>query len=125
MYCKNCGKEIDDSSYTCPFCYTIVNSNNDNNFGNSQSGYGHSQNSVNNYHYEKETNSDAIVGFILSFFSALLGWIFGGIGLYKANRLETRKGHGLSVAAITISTINFILSLIVFSFQPENFWLLF
>lgn len=26
MFCKNCGKEIQDNSYSCPFCNTIQNS---------------------------------------------------------------------------------------------------
>ena len=52
----------------------------------------------------------AIAGFICSFFSPLLGWIFGGIGLNRSIK-RNGKGQGLSIAAIVIATIMFIVVL--------------
>lgn len=66
----------------------------------------------------KQSNGMAIAGFILAFFSPLLGWIFGGIGLSQS---KTKGGAGkkLAIAAIVIATINFILGIILsFSVLP-------
>ena len=56
----------------------------------------------------KKTNGIAIAGFVCSFFIPLLGWIFGGIGIKKSK--ETNSGYGLSLAAIIIATIGFVIN---------------
>ena len=79
-YCKRCGRQILDDAVICPNC------------GCAQENQRHN-----------ETNGMSIAGFICSFFFPLLGLIFGGVGLKKAN--ETGQGKGLSVAAIIISLV--------------------
>jgi len=60
----------------------------------------------------KEYSKMAIAGFICSFFSSLLGWIFSGIGLHNIAKYDL-KGKGLSIAGIIISSVNFIIGMII------------
>lgn len=85
-YCTKCGHEILDDAVVCPNCGCTVETNK-----------------------SDETNSMAIAGFVCSFFIPLLGWIFGGLGLKKSK--ETNKGKSLSIAAIVISTVSFVIYL--------------
>ena len=55
-------------------------------------------------------NGMAIAGFVCSFFIPLLGWIFGGIGLSRSQKLDG-KGKGFSIAAIAIATVMFLINL--------------
>ncbi len=90
MFCKNCGKEIDDNAYVCLHCGAKIKEENS--------------------FFEPNTNGIAIAGFICSFFIPLLGWIFGGIGLSRANK-RNGKGKNLSIAALVIATVLFFLNL--------------
>ena len=51
-------------------------------------------------------NGMAVAGFVCSFLVPILGWIFGGIGLSRSAKRKG-KGKGLSIAAIVIATIMF------------------
>ncbi len=88
MYCKNCGHELCDEAVICTNCGLPV------------------ANAVK----KEEKNGMAIAGFVCSFFIPLLGWIFGGVGLSRANKRDG-KGKGFSVAALVISSIMFIINL--------------
>lgn len=57
-----------------------------------------------------EKNGMAIAGFVCSFFVPILGWVFGGIGLSKAKKLNG-KGKGFSIASIAIATVMFFIYL--------------
>ena len=83
MYCKNCGKEIDDKAEICIYCGC---------------GTGQKQTTKN------ETNVLAIVGFIFSFFFAVVGLICSILGYRKAAELGG-SGKGLSIAGIIISAV--------------------
>ena len=97
-YCLKCGNEVTDDAVICSRC------------GSSAIG------SQNIYSSSSGKNGFAIAGFICSFFIPLLGWIFGGIGLNKAYK-NGGKGEKLSIAALIISTLLFILNLfIIFRF---------
>ena len=89
MYCKNCGKEIDDKAYVCPFCGVKVAE-------------------------EKEEKSGGNVFAGLSYLGILvpiLGWIFGGIGIAKSQKLGG-KGLGVAIGGIVVSTIIFFIALL-------------
>ena len=79
MYCKNCGKEIEDKAVICVYCG--VRTGNDS---------------------ASLTNTMAIIGLICSFVLAPLGLVFGILGLRFANR-NGGCGKGMSIAAIIIS----------------------
>lgn len=87
-YCSKCGNQVLDDAIICPKCGCMVDGK-----------------------LKSEKNEMAVVGFICSFFSSLLGLIFGGIGLYRS---EDRNGNGkgLSIAAILISCFIFFVKII-------------
>ena len=96
-FCSKCGNELLDDAVVCPKCgcatdYEKVST--------------YSQSST------SQTNGFAIAGFVCSFFIPLLGWIFGGIGLNKANKMDG-KGKGFAIAAIAIATAGFFISFII------------
>ncbi len=96
MFCKNCGKELDDRAVICPYCGVPTGVSEDNKI----------------YDYQAtRTNGYAIAGFVLSFFIALLGLIFSIIGLRKVD--EYNSGKGFSIAGIVISIVSMVLYFIV------------
>ncbi|MDE6597696.1 MAG: DUF4190 domain-containing protein [Clostridia bacterium] len=86
MFCKNCGKEINDNAVVCPHCGVQV---------------AHVQ--VNNSN-SNESNTIAIVGFVFAFFMPLIGLICSCIG-YKRAKNEGMNNKGLAIAGIVISAI--------------------
>lgn len=61
---------------------------------------------------KKRWNGFAVAGFVLSFFSGLLGLIFSIIGVNNASKYDD-KGKGLAIAGIIISCIDLIIELIL------------
>lgn len=111
MFCKNCGKEIDDRAMVCPNCgfgtdiiSTMVNKNAEK---------------------EKRANPCAIVGFILSLVALLFtflnivvywiafaaGFVLSIIGCVKAKKLNS--GKGLSVAGIVFCCLSVLLWVLI------------
>ncbi len=97
MFCTNCGKEINDNAAICPYCGVVANKN----------ALSNASNNTN------QSNTMAIVGFIFSFFFALVGLICSIIGFKKAAELGG-NGKGLALAGIIISSISIIITIIVF-----------
>ncbi len=95
MFCRCCGKEIVDEAVVCPQCGVWVK-----------------KESVLVEEQKKETNGIAVAGFVCSFFIPLLGWIFGGIGLSRANKRKG-KGKGFSIASLAIASANFLIGLLI------------
>lgn len=95
MFCKNCGKEIDDNVAVCPHCgvleKTLSSSNN-----NSQS----------------SENAIAIIGFVYSFLFQLAGLICSIIGFRKAVK-EGAPYKWLSLAGIIISCIMMVVGCVI------------
>lgn len=86
MYCPNCGNQIDDSAYVCPIC------------GASTTGEIQPE-------QKKGKNVMAIVGFVLSFFTALVGLIISAVALKRANNELNGDGKGFATAGIIIGAI--------------------
>ena len=93
-FCQNCGNQVDDAAFVCVKCGCQVGS----------------QQATNT----SDTNGMAIAGFVCSFLSPLLGWVFGGIGLSKSRKMNG-KGKGFAIAALAISTVNFFLYLVLYA----------
>lgn len=85
MYCPKCGADIAHEQ-VCPYCGARSAS--------------------------EETNSLAIVGFVLSFFISLAGLICSAIALKKANTEYGGNGKGLATAGVVISTLALIAEII-------------
>lgn len=94
--CRVCRNEIPQRSIYCPICHQKIKGD----------PVPYAATSA------PQKNGMAVAGFVCSFISPLLGWIFGGIGL---NRSKQRggKGKGLSIAALVIASAMFILNLII------------
>ncbi|HIX08934.1 MAG TPA: zinc ribbon domain-containing protein [Firmicutes bacterium] len=99
MYCKNCGKEIDDKAIICPNCGVATG------FCEAPS--------------QNQTNILAIVGFVLAFFFPLAGLICSIIG---KNKVAEYNGNGknlatagiaVSIAMLALEVIAVIIALIV------------
>lgn len=91
MFCKNCGKEIDDKAVVCPYCGVLQDKS--------------------LAHSKQPTNTLAIVGFVLSFFIAIAGLICSILGRKRANELGG-NGKGLATAGIVISIVSMVISFI-------------
>ena len=87
MFCKNCGKEIDNKAVVCPNCGVATDAFTER---------------------HEEQNILAIVGFILSFFIAIAGLICSIIG-YKNAPQFGGKGKGLALAGIIISIVSMVI----------------
>ncbi|MBQ7923946.1 MAG: hypothetical protein IJ329_01415 [Clostridia bacterium] len=94
MYCKYCGKEVAENAVVCLNCGGWI------------------QAEVKPRKQKEYVNGMAIAGFVCSFFIPLLGWIFGGIGLNKANK-NNGKGKGLAIAAIAVASASFLLGILL------------
>lgn len=94
MYCPNCGNEIRDTAYFCPYCGEAI-------------GFG-------SYHpvQRRKKNVIAIVGFILSFFISIAGLICSIIGLKKSEELDGR-GAGFALAGVSISLVWMVIVFLV------------
>lgn len=95
--CKGCGKNIDAKFSTCPHCKK-----------NPDTGSSIHSSSYKAASYSK--NSWAIAGFILSFFSPLLGIIFSAIGWHKID--ETGTGYLFSLFGFIISISSIVVTII-------------
>ena len=99
MFCKNCGKEINDNAVVCPFCGVATGKG-------PVSGSG------------SKTNGMAIAGFVLAFFFSLLGLIFSVIGLRKSD--ECGSGRGLAIAGIVLSIVGMVGYIIIIASAACN-----
>ena len=92
MFCRNCGKEVNDNAVICPHC-------------------GIQLAQIKSEEKKQETNTMAIVGFILSFFISIAGLICSIIG-YKKCRDENLNGKGFAIAGIIISAVSIVITVI-------------
>lgn len=92
MYCKNCGKEIDERAFVCPYCGVQT---------------GNNASAANN-----QTNVLAIVGFVLAFLVPIAGLICSVIGKREAPKYGG-NGTGLATAGIAISIVEMVLAVIL------------
>ena len=93
MFCKNCGKEIDDRAVVCPNCGVQVGTV---------------------APAENKTNVLAIVGFIFAFIMPIVGLICSIIGRNKAPECGG-NGRGLATAGIVISVVWMVLAIIIYA----------
>lgn len=90
-YCAKCGKELMDEAIICPNC-------------------GCATGQITGQ--KDEFNWMALVGFICSFFVAIVGLVFGILGLQKSKELLGEKGKNFAIAAIAISCVTLFLNFI-------------
>ena len=114
MFCRRCGKEVLDDSKFCKYCGAKVsNEIKDESIQstNASSSTMTSHDASTMLSPKKKINGYAISGLIFAFIIPLLGWILGGIGLSKSKK--TGSGKSLSIAAIIVSCLIFIINLLI------------
>ena len=70
---------------------------------------------------EKKTNTLAILGFVFSFFIAIVGLVLSIIGLNKSK--ETGSGKGLSIAGIVIASCRILLFILIMVFYIPYYYI--
>ncbi|MCK9536633.1 MAG: zinc-ribbon domain-containing protein [Bacilli bacterium] len=95
-YCIQCGNELLDHAGICPNCGTRVKP-------------------VEPAMAGPNGVTLGIVSIVGGLVMPIVGWICGGIGFSQANKVNNAKGKNLNLAGLIVSTINFILALILFS----------
>lgn len=111
MFCKHCGKEIDDKAMVCPNCGVGT----DNIAAMART----SEENV------SKANPCAIIGFIFSLVAVIftfivfvywvafaVGFVLSIIGLVKAKKLNS--GRGLAIAGIVICCLSVLIWVLVF-----------
>ncbi len=108
MYCENCGANIDESKDLpkfCPNCGAQIVKSSDGTVSAVDKQKTVPVVITNVSEVKASTNGYAIIGLIMALIYplALLGLIFGIVGLRNSKKINS--GAGLSIAAITISSI--------------------
>ena len=110
-HCKKCGAQLADDDTYCYFCGANLEEENTN-----------EEKPVFTNHYEDnyiprntESNNLALAGFIVAFFSPIVGLVLSIIGLRKARELNG-LGRGHAIAGIVVSILNVVLTFILYSF---------
>lgn len=98
MYCSNCGNQIDDNAVVCIHCGCATPN---------------AQNNQPAAQKPTESNTLAIVGFVLSFFIAIAGLICSILGLKRVPEYNG-NGRGLAIAGIVISSISMFLTIVIY-----------
>ncbi len=111
MYCNKCGTEIPDSASFCPTCGFPVKNQ--------------TQDTAQAPQTSNGENTLAIVGFILSFFFAIIGLIVSAVALHKAKTVYNGRGKGLAIAGIVIGSIETIVIVLLVLFYVSFFATLF
>ncbi len=115
MFCKNCGKEIDDNALVCPNCGVATEKMNQ-------------EVATEAPAQEQKVNVCAIIGFILALVGCVVEWfsiIFGVIilvaglvlsivGLVLANK-KTNNLKGLAIAGLVISILGIVFIILIFT----------
>ena len=102
MFCKTCGKEVNDNAVICPHCgcETCDKEKKEN---------------------ENKINAMCLVGFIVSLASifialygatAVVGFIFSMVGVYQTNHTK-EKFREMGIAGIVVSIISFVITLVL------------
>lgn len=104
MICKHCGKKVAKDTIFCPYCDQLLPERNI--FLGAEDSY-------------REFSTLALLGFLFSFFVALVGLICCTMA-YKQCRDEKYRGKRLAVAGFTISVIRMAVEVLLFVFLSRE-----
>lgn len=135
MFCNKCGNQIQDDDKFCPYCGNMNALAKPDNTQTDPFGYPigqpqykqtpqqqqqkpQQQSSFSQQGPSTSSNTYALVGFILSFFIAILGLIFSIMGLQEANKHNGDR-KGFAIAGIIISCASMVITLfyMIFSYS--------
>lgn len=118
-YCSHCGGELFEQAVVCPKCGCQVHEFNFNANDSEKVNQTSETKPI-----KKQTNTMALVGFILSFLVPLLGLIFSCIGRNQLTQNPEQDGETYAKAGIIISAIRLGLD-VLGSIFGVVFWLIF
>ncbi len=90
MYCKKCGRPIDDGVNFCPYCGSELNNGTYHEYNNYQQNNGY-------YEPRRESSAIAYLALIFGLFGGLLGLILGIIGLVKYREPKNRMLSAIGI----------------------------
>ncbi len=99
MYCKNCGKEIDDNSIYCSHCGARQD---------------YSQNTYLYVGFENKVWG--ILSIVFAFLMPVLGIVFGVIGLSTYKDQENRKLCKIGIGIVIAEFVLAIILMVIFAF---------
>lgn len=101
MFCKSCGKEINDNAVVCPFCGCQT--------GVPQQPYAQ-QNVYQNQYPQQQGGDEINVGLvILSIFIPIVGIILGAVNISNGKK---KSGKAYLTAGIIVAAIGIVISII-------------
>lgn len=114
MFCKNCGKPVDDNVAVCPYCGTQTAPANTQAAAPAPDAPAPAPAAPEKpaAPVAETKNTMAIVGFVFSFFIPIVGLICSIIGLKKVG-LCGGNGKGLAIAGIVISILSWVFTAIL------------
>ena len=124
MFCRQCGSEVDENANFCANCGVklekeqaqppveeVVQEKSVDDVWETPASEETAQ-TVENQNESKDesvqTNDMALIGFVSSFVSPIMGIVFGSIGLSRALKRKG-KGKGFAIAALAVGAANFLL----------------
>lgn len=112
-YCSKCGAQLADDDDYCYFCgakFDEVKKEEQKEQPTFQD-----QSYYEDKYYGQRPNTIALVGFVFSFISPIVGLILSIIGLNKARQMNG-LGKGYAIAGIIISIVSMILSVLLYTY---------
>ena len=112
-YCSKCGAQLADDDDYCYFCgakFDEVKKEEQKEQPTFQD-----QSYYEDKYYGQRPNTIALVGFVFSFVSPIVGLILSIIGLNKARQMNG-LGKGYAIAGIIISIVSMILSVLLYAY---------
>ena len=111
--CPKCGAQLADDDNYCYFCGSDLDEFSKEKREREDLQFNDQKDD--NYYYQTQArNGFALAGFIVAFFSPMVGLILSIIGLNKSKDMKG-LGRGQAIAGIIISICNFILSFAIYS----------
>ena len=115
-YCTKCGAQIADDDDYCYFCGNKLNIEEKD----EKEELKFSEQKDDEFYYQSERkNGLAIAGFVVAFFSPIVGLILSIIGLNKSKDMKG-EGRGMAIAGIIIAIMTFVVSFIIYFIAFEG-----
>ena len=112
-YCSKCGAQLADDDDYCYFCGTKFDEVKKEE--QKEQPTFRDQSYYEDKYYGQRPNTIALVGFVFSFISPIVGLILSIIGLNKARQMNG-LGKGYAIAGIIISIVSMILSVLLYAY---------
>ena len=119
-HCKHCGAQLADDDTYCYFCGANLEEETEKVEAKPFDSYGDNYN--NNYvHYHNQTNTLAVVGFVMAFLSPIVGLVLSILGLNRA-KMMNGLGRKMAVAGIIVAIANFVITFVIYFLYAAYFY---